>query len=54
MIGPDGGKLGLVPVPEASNCAFGDEDAKTLYIAAGPSVFKVRLTEPGTLPGPAR
>ena len=31
-----------------------DDDAKALYVAAGPSVFKVRLKRPGVLPGPKR
>jgi gluconolactonase len=52
VIGPDGKRLELIGIPEASNCAFGDDDAKALYVAAGPSIFKVRLKSPGILPGP--
>ncbi len=54
VIAPDGKRLELIGIPEASNCAFGDADAKALYVAAGPSIFKVRLKSPGTLPGPRR
>ncbi len=51
VIGPDGKRLELIDIPRASNCAFGDADAKALYVAAGPSIFKVRLNNPGILPG---
>ena len=54
VVGRDGKRLDLAPVPDASNCAFGGADAMTLYIMAGPSVFKVRLRQPGVLPGPQR
>jgi len=54
VIGPDGKRLELIGIAEASNCAFGDADAKALYVAAGPSIFKVRLKSPGILPGPPR
>jgi gluconolactonase len=54
VLGPDGKRLELVDVPNASNVAFGDADAKALYVTAIQSVFKVRIKEPGTLPGPKR
>jgi gluconolactonase len=37
----------------ATNIAFGDNDAKTLYVAACDAVFKIRLKVPGILQGPA-
>ena len=54
VIAPDGKRIELIDIAEASNCAFGDDDGKGLYVAAGPSVFKVRLKSPGILPGPKR
>jgi gluconolactonase len=42
----DSGKyLDKIPMPETpSNCAWGDTDRKTLYITAGKSLYKIRLT----------
>jgi gluconolactonase len=37
----------------ATNLAFGDADARTLYIAACDAVYRVRLRVPGILEGPA-
>ena len=54
VIGTDGKRLELVAVPNASNVAFGDADARMLYVTAVQSLFKVRVKEPGTLPGPGR
>ena len=54
IVAPDGKRLERIDIPEASNCAFGDDDGKALYVAAGPSIFKVRLKKPGLLPGPGR
>lgn len=43
-----GVKLGVIQVPENStNCAWGDRDAKTLYITAQKSVYKVRCQNKG-------
>jgi gluconolactonase len=43
-----GGRLGVIATPETpSASAFGDEDGKTLYIAAETSIYKVRLTVGG-------
>ena len=38
----------------ATNVAFGDNDARTLYIAACDFVYKVRLKVPGVIQGPRR
>lgn len=43
-----GTKLGLIPTPEnPTNCAWGDKDAKTLYITAQKSIYKVRVKQKG-------
>ncbi len=43
-----GERLGVIPVPEnPANCAFGDEDEKTLFITARTGLYKVRLKYPG-------
>jgi len=40
--------LGTIRSPETpSNCAFGDEDWKTLFITARTSVYRIRLSIPG-------
>jgi gluconolactonase len=61
---PEGKLLGMLNMPlydtepkreiNALNDAFGDPDGKALYIAAGESVFKIRLKTEGILPGPAQ
>ena len=45
----DGKLLAFVPVPkdEVTNCAFGGEDLKTLYITAGSSLWSIRVNTPG-------
>jgi gluconolactonase len=48
VLDPDGHRLGLIELPEAPhNLAFGDNDARTLYITAETSVYRVRLGIPG-------
>jgi gluconolactonase len=45
---PEGKKLGFLPTPEdPNNCCFGGEDKKTLYITAGKSLYRVKLTVAG-------
>jgi gluconolactonase len=61
---PSGKLLGTINLPVygrepkkqicATNVAFGDADARTLYIAACNAVYKVRLKVPGVLEGPPR
>ncbi|MBN2425232.1 MAG: SMP-30/gluconolactonase/LRE family protein [Calditrichaceae bacterium] len=44
---PDGTPIDTIKIPGTStpsNCNWGDEDGKTLYITAGPAVYKVRKT----------
>jgi gluconolactonase len=51
---PDGKLLTFLAVPkdEVTNCAFGGEDRKTLYITAGGTLFSIRTTTPGRLVWP--
>jgi gluconolactonase len=45
---PNGEHLGTIIFPEKpSNCAWGDSDWRSLYITAGTSVYKTRVTTPG-------
>jgi gluconolactonase len=44
ILSPDGSKLGLIPVRSSqgvTNCTFGGEDGKTLYITAWTSIWKL-------------
>ena len=48
IISPEGKHLGTIKVPEVvSNVAWGDADAKTLYITASTSVYRIKLSVPG-------
>jgi gluconolactonase len=48
---PNGTCLGVIVTPERpANCAWGDDDRRTLYITARSSLYKVRTCVPG-LPG---
>ena len=52
VFSPTGKLINKIPVPEsATNLAWGDEDYKTLYITAGKSLYKIRLTIAGIKPG---
>ena len=45
---PDGLLLGVIVPPERpANCAWGDEDRKSLYITARTSLYRIRVTVPG-------
>jgi len=40
--------LGTIRAPEqAINVGFGDADKKTLYIAAGTGIYRIRVNTPG-------
>ncbi len=45
----DGALLDFIPVPkdEVTNCAFGGDDLRTLYITAGGTLWSIRLENPG-------
>jgi gluconolactonase len=49
VIDPGGKLLTFLPVPtdEATNCAFGGDDRKTLYITGGGTLYSIRTTTPG-------
>jgi gluconolactonase len=48
VLAPDGSLRRLIELPEAPhNLAFGDDDARTLYITAETSVYRMRLDIPG-------
>jgi sugar lactone lactonase YvrE len=48
VFNPRGERLGVIVMPESpSNCAFGDEDMKTLYITGTVSLFRIRLSVAG-------
>jgi gluconolactonase len=50
---PAGKKLGFLPTPEdPSNCCFGGTDRKTLYVTAGVSLYRIRLTVAGASTAP--
>ncbi|MCP4638899.1 MAG: SMP-30/gluconolactonase/LRE family protein [bacterium] len=49
---PDGVLLETIAFPrKPANCAFGDEDFKTLYVTARQGLYKVRCTVAGIRPG---
>lgn len=41
-----------VPRDEVTNCTFGDDDLKTLYITAGGTLWSIRTTTAGQMPWP--
>jgi gluconolactonase len=49
VLSPDGKLLTFLPVPtdEVTNCAFGGEDLKTLYITGGGTLYSIRTTTSG-------
>lgn len=51
----EGKFLGLIPVPEdmVTNCCFGGEDLKTLYVTAGKTLWQIRMKVPGKVVWPA-
>ncbi len=56
VLSPEGKLLAFIPVPrdEVTNCAFGGEDLRTLYITGGGTLYSIRVVEPGRIVGPAR
>ena len=50
VFSPSGELLKFIPIPEdtVTNCAFGGEDLKTLYVTAGKTLFKMRTEIEGT------
>ena len=51
IISAAGKHLGTIPFPERpANLAFGDPDAKALYVTARKGLYRIRLNVPGILP----
>lgn len=55
VFSPKGKLLKFLPVPtdEVTNCAFGGDDLKTLYITGGGTLYSIRTTTPGRVVWPA-
>ena len=50
VLSPDGEVIGTIEIPESpSNCCFGGEDFKTLFITARTSLYSIELTKPGVM-----
>lgn len=49
VLSPEGKLLEFIAVPtdEVTNCAFGGEDRKTLYITGGGTIYSIRVQTPG-------
>lgn len=51
VLTPEGKHLGTIqPAEQPANVAWGDEDAKTLYMTARTGLYRIRLKIPGLLP----
>ena len=51
LLSPEGEHLGTLRLPESPhNLAWGDEDARTLYVTALTSIYRIRLNVPGIRP----
>jgi gluconolactonase len=55
VLSAEGELLAFLPVPrdEVTNCAFGGDDLKTLYIAAGGTLYSIRTSTPGCVVWPS-
>jgi gluconolactonase len=56
IISPEGKLLDFIPIPvdEVTNCAFGGQDWKTLFITAGGTLWSIPVNTPGWTPLAAR
>ena len=54
VLSPEGKLLDFLPVPrdEVTNCAFGGDDLKTLYITGGGTLYSIRTTTLGRVVWP--
>ncbi len=55
VLDPQSGELlEFLPIPtdEVTNCAFGDQDRKTLFVTGGGVLYSIRTTTPGRLVWP--
>jgi gluconolactonase len=55
VLSPEGKLLAFLPVPtdEVTNCAFGGDDLRTLYITGGGTLYSIITTTPGRVVWPA-
>jgi gluconolactonase len=56
VLSPEGKLLAFLAVPldEVTNCAFGGDDLKTLYITAGGTIYSIRTVSPGWVVWPPK
>jgi gluconolactonase len=56
VLSPDGKLLTFLPVPtdEVTNCAFGGDALKTLYITGGGTLYSIRTVTPGRVVWPSK
>lgn len=49
VIRPDGELVGSIPVPNdtITNCCFAGPELRTLYVAAGPTLYRIDVQQPG-------
>lgn len=48
IVEPDGALAGILPTPEVTrNICFGGNDLRTLFLTAGHSLYRIRVTTPG-------
>lgn len=49
VFSPEGKLLQMIPIPrdETTNCAFGGDDLKTLFVTAGGTLWSIRVKTPG-------
>jgi gluconolactonase len=54
VLSPEGKRLTFLAVPrdEVTNCAFGGDDLKTLYVTGGGTLYSVRTTTAGRVTYP--
>ncbi len=54
VLSPEGKLLAFLPVPrdEVTNCAFGGDDLRTLYITGGGTLYSIRTATPGRVTWP--
>jgi gluconolactonase len=54
VLDPDGKLLTFLPVPtdEVTNCAFGGDDLRTLYVTGGGVLYSIRVASPGRVVWP--
>jgi len=51
VLSPEGKHLGTIQAPELpANFAWGDDDARTLYMTARTGLYRIRLNVPGIRP----